>query len=590
MSLAALPTECVKVLDPRIDIAKERIQVITKSGSKASYIPYKTQSTGGSTLTFNVVPPSRNTFISRKMFIESSVTVTFTTTLSVAKADFEIVSAGADAPRSFPLSRALSSAQATIGNTTVNMQTADVIDLLLRSMPREDLAEFQDGCPTCQDNAQTYEAYATTEGLNVLGNYSQSTVKDDFSRGYFNVEVQPAASADGGVNWSQVVSFKVFEPVLLSPFVFSKINHSSFIGLQSMTLTYNFGNKQLVWSGTQPTDPTGGAPLNVNVDVQFAPRANVGNGVSDAQLWVEYISPSALMEIPKQVSYSYYEVQRFITNGGDAVAYGGMTTVNSDNIQLKVVPKLIYMAVRPVQGLKKYYNPDCYFRINKANINFANTVGLLSSASDYNLYQISKKNGLNYEYRQWHGKFGSLNKGTNTGAAIASGCGSILLVNPAEDFGLPDELASGVMGSFNLQVQLQVECINPGQTAASANYELIIIPINEGQLSIDVAGTGSVVTQVGCVSEADVLKSETRPYVDYNELNGLVGGDWFGKIMSYAKKLPGVVHGAAKVLPQISDGLKSMGMGHGAGLGAGHGGQLIGSAIASKRSLKDKLK
>jgi hypothetical protein len=591
MSLSAIPQETFKVLDPRIDVLKERVNVITKSGNRINWLPYKTNSTGGNTLVFNVVPPSRNTFVGRKMYIESSVSITFrcTTPDDASALGFEIVSANADAPRSFPLSRALSSATAQIGNANVSMQTGNVIDLLLRSMKREDLAEYQDGCPTAQDNAQTYEAYAATQGLNVLGSYSQSVCKDDFSRGYFDVFVEPATNTGGGKVWTQRVEFKVFEPVLLSPFVFSKINHSSLIGLTNINLTYNFGNKDMVWSGTYPTYTNAGNTVkatNLTMDVQFAPLSNTGSGVSDAKLWVEFISPSTLMEIPKQIAYSYYDVQSWTTNGGTNTKYGTMTTINSDNVQLKVVPKLIFVAVRPTQGLKKYYQPDAYFRIENASVNFANTTGLLASASPYALYQMCKKNGLNYEFRQWHGKFGSLNKGALTGAAIPSGCGSVLIINPAEDLGLNDELAAGVMGAYNLQIQLQVENINPGQTADTTEYEMVIVTVNDGQLSIDVAGTGAATTQLGCVSEADVLKAQVRSDIDYNEMNGLVGSGWFDKVLSMGRKIPGVVHAAAKVLPQISDGMKSMGLGH----GAGHGGQLIGSAIASKKSLKERLK
>lgn len=197
----------------------------------------------------------------------------------------------------------------------------------------------------------------------------------------------------------QVVEFKVFEPVMLSPFVFSKMNHSSLIGLQNITLVYNFAQNasELVWSGTRPQlTPAGGGdlvPANVSVQVNFAPA---GSTVTDAQLWVGYYSPSALMEIPKQVNYNFYEVQRFLTNGFSPMIYGNTETINSNNIQLKVIPSLILCGVRRTKGLQRYYQPDCYMKVERASVNFANTVGILSSASPFNLYQISKKNGLNY--------------------------------------------------------------------------------------------------------------------------------------------------------------------------------------------------
>ena len=134
MSLSAVPTDVHKVYDPRIDVLKQREYVITKGASKVSYIPYKSLSTGNSTMSFNIIPPSRNTFVDRKMFIETTISLNFSVNIPAGKTlDGGIIDPIKDAPRSFPLSRALASATATIGNTNVSMQTGDVIDALLRS-------------------------------------------------------------------------------------------------------------------------------------------------------------------------------------------------------------------------------------------------------------------------------------------------------------------------------------------------------------------------------------------------------------------------------------------------------------------------
>ena len=221
-------------------------------------------------------------------------------------------------------------------------------------------------------------------------------------------------------------------------------------------------------------------------------------------------------------------------------------------------------------------------KVERASVNLANTVGILSSASPFNLYQISKKNGLNYNWSEFSGEYGSLNKGDATGKLIPSGTGSLLVLKPSEDFGLQDSEASGLSGAFNFQVSLTVKCIDPGQTVGTPDYELFVIVINEGAVSIDVAGTGSTVTNIGCVSEADVLKAETRPNLDYNQMKGLIGGDFIDSLTNWAKKGANVAHNVAKYAPLVSDGLKSIGM--------GRGGELVGSAIAHKKSLKDRLK
>lgn len=609
MSNAVVESEVLKVWDPRIDL-KERQYVITKGANKISYIPYKTNSTGSSSFSFNVIPPSRNSFVDRKMYIESSITIDFSATVPAGRKPKagSLVEASKDAPRSFPLSRALATANATIGTTSVSQQTADVIDCLLRTMKVEDLKDYNDGVPTALDRSQSYECYAgNAGGLNVLGNNAQALLNNgEYARGYFQVQVGactlangnaiPAAAPAADYDVKQQVTFKVFEPVMLSPFVFGKLNHSSLIGLQNISLVYNFmPNAELVWSGSRPTDDAD-ANLNVTAKVSFAPA---GSSQSDAQLWVGYLQPSALMEIPAKVNYNYYSVERFLTTGIRALYFGESDSVTSNNIQLKVVPSLVIAGVRRTKGNQKYFQPDCYCQIERASVNFNGAVGLLSSCNAQELYKISKKNGLNYNWAQWYGQFaergtGTLNSNGTIDASTPSGTGGLLVFKPAEDFGLEDSLSASVAGAFNFQININFKCIDPTLKAKAdetADWEMFVIVVNEGQVSVDVAGTGAVVTQIGCVTEADVLKAETKPWLDYNKVNGLAGGDWLGSLKNFAKKAiehaPAVLDVAAKVAPHIRDGLKAVGMGRGSGL---EGSSLVGSALLSKRSLKDRLR
>ena len=605
--------EVSKVLDPRIDVSAKREYVITKGGSKVSYIPYKTQSTGNSTMSFSVIPPSRQTFVGRKAYVQTSITIEFTATCDTGNTLIgSIVESNFDAPRSFPLSRALGSASATIGNVNTSMQSSDVIDTLLRLMPVGELKDYQDGCPTALDRLQTYEAgvLTGTSGINVLGNNSQAILSTgEYARGYYNVRVLPVARVGTTTVYKQSVSFDVYEPVLLSPFVFSKINHSGYLGLQNISLVYNFSNNinELVWSGTQPLQTTGAPPVvslvtNIIPIVSFSSMDAVGSAssVSNAQLWVGYISPSTLMmDIPRNISYNYYQVERFLSNGFSDLRYGETTTVISNNIQLKCVPNLILLGVRKTKQNQRYYDPDCYYSIEKASINFDNGVGLLSSASQFDLYQISKKNGINYNFNEWSGQFVQLGAGnannslstftltagdTTTYANIPAGTGSLLVLKPSEDLGLDDNKTDGILGSFNLQAQLSVRCINPRLlTVASKDYEMFIITVNGGSLDIDLTN-GDVSTKIGLVSERDALETKISDK-SYYSTNQLVGGDFISSLSNIGRKIGSVVKSIAPVIHMASDALKSTGAGVGFGLvGSGRGGR-----ISSKKSLKDRL-
>lgn len=583
----------VKHLDPVIDASRPKEYVIEKSGIKSSYVPYKSQSTGNNALAFNVIPPSRSVFVDRKMFVETDVSIMFSATVGANKTvdGGSLVTALQDAPRNFGLAKCAGSIQLQVGSANVSMQSEDVITELLHCMPLSDF-EYSSGI-VAQDRSQTYECYVdNTSGQNVLGTVDTGILKaGELPRGIHKIDVSPLQMVDSTGNLvpvpstapttayvvKQLVTYHIYETVALSPLLWGKMNHAGIIGVNAMTLQINFSNLERMWSGTRPVDSVG-AELDVALDVVLGDYAS---RMANSQLWVHYISPSTsdLLRIPKQVDYNYYEIQRFLNNGYTALKYGDSTTVISQNLQLKTIPSLIICGIRRVKGHAKYYHTDSYYQIKKASINFNNNVGILSSASQYALYEVSRKNGLeNVDWASWVGEYGGLSNGTKTGKEIPSGLGSLLVLKPS-DFGLSDAEAAGISNStYNFQIQLDIKDINPAHTVATADYELFVIAVNDGIMSIDYEGTGQVTTKIGVVSEADVLKAEVvHPE---REVEGGFLGNW-------VKKAANIVHKVAEYAPKVSNTLKTVGLGHAAGL---YGETVIGGAVASKRSLKDRLK
>ena len=79
---------------------------------------------------------------------------------------------------------------------------------------------------------------------------------------------------------------------------------------------------------------------------------------------------------------------------------------------------------------------------------------------------------------------------------------------------------------------------------------------------------------------------KARVYLDYNQMKGLVGGDFVSGLMNWARKGANVVHRATELGSKASSALKSIGLGEGGELiGSGQGG-----ALARKSSLKDRLR
>jgi hypothetical protein len=624
-SNSVVPLSTVKYLDPRIDVLKKRMYAIERGGQKVSYIPYQTNSTGNNAMQFSVIPPSRTTFVDRQMFIQASIQCKFTANVNAnntvlipqgtgvinAIQPNSLVFPAYDAPRSYPLSRGLQSASLQVGNASLSMNTSDVIDPLLRIMKKDNM--YFDQCPSALDNCQRYEEMAGSinpagaptgysYGNNVLGNNIAYLANGQLPRGCYKMTVgAPQLSGPTTANYTitQLVTFEVMEPVFLSPLCYDAL-HSGLIGLQNINLLYNFSPtaSQLVWSGTPKSQVNAGtvAPLAIKMEVDYTPVVGT-TGISRAQLWVGFISPSSLMSIPPQINYNYDQVECYTSQGLNPIQYNGEVQFTTQNIQLKVVPKTILVGVRKQLAQCGYQDPHAYFQISKASFNFDNNVGLLSSCNKNELYAISKKNGLNYDYASWLGEYDDTE---STGASVnpsiawnnnAHGVGSLLVINPAEDFGLGDSQASGVAGAYNFQVNLTVKCINKSFTALSSAYECIVVVINDGELAIDVAGSGNVTSKIGLITEADVLSAPLDPNVDASELEG---NGWLSGAKSFLKKALPIVKDVAPLaieafkkakahLDDTGSALIGSGVGLGYGKGVGRGGRI------SKLSLKDRL-
>ena len=97
-----------------------------------------------------------------------------------------------------------------------------------------------------------------------------------------------------------------------------------------------------------------------------------------------------------------------------------------------------------------------------ANITYNNKTGLLSPADEFNLYQISVKNGLNMTWSQWR---------ANTG--------SVLVLTPL-DLSI-DEESIGSKGPYAFQALLTLQrplsaLFSQNEPAGGAPYELNVIP------------------------------------------------------------------------------------------------------------------
>jgi hypothetical protein len=206
---------------------------------------------------------------------------------------------------------------------------------------------------------------------------------------------------------------------------------------------------------------------------------------------------------------------------------GSRTTFTSQGIQLNQLPDYFIIALRSKNGTKLYNNTSGhpqehaphFLPITGISINLNNTSGLLSSASQADLYRISCSNHSKQTWDAFRGKarvYSCAVPAITTAANIATlaltttgamgfeevaTIGSVLVLNPAYDLSIPDYLSSGSLGAYNFQ--FSVTCENYNKYASTP--EIVVICANSGVFST-IAGSSNIYT--GILTKSMVLDAK----------------------------------------------------------------------------------
>jgi len=174
-----------------------------------------------------------------------------------------------------------------------------------------------------------------------------------------------------------------------------------------------------------------------------------------------------------------------------SVAAGATQTITSSNLQINQIPDLFLINVRIPMSQQTVQNTSSFFTINNISINLNNQSGLLSSASKYDLWRMSMKNGSSQSWEEFNGSALKAYVSQPTASAkLVATTGSLLVINPAYDLSLPDYISSGSLGNYNFQFQCSVTNLYD----VSIQPEIIITCVNSGifttQQGVSAAYTG----------------------------------------------------------------------------------------------------
>ena len=610
--------EKLAVFDDRIVQSRPRYAV-EKGALSVTNSPFNAIAANTSQHTYNVLVPSENVFIDRSVDWTSTCFLQAQVSYTVGAANWVIgatdvvplVSPGINmALCPFPLQSLTTTMTATINDTTVTINSQDVLPQVLRMTDYKKNRLIRT-CPTMLDRVQNY-ASALNAPNSVLAGFDQAYNVDEVPNGAFpslvftqnngtvfstTPFVPPVGSYTASVGaavaytgtaanpypflqnctlvagtqytWTIWLQFTSTEKLVLSPFVFSDIHEwdTGLFGCQNIQLVMNLQNPSRVlrsapYGGEAFGAASGGAFSLFNV--QYNTAATVGS-FSNSRVNIQFLTPSLDVPLPPKSVVPYMEFPRYISSNLGAFANGQFTTqtFSSQTITLPQIPDLLIIYAKPAGGYVST-NPlgvvnqpdvgqgDWMFPITGISVNFDNFAGLLSAHTQQQLYKMSVHNGLEMDWPSWSGSAWSSTQAANLSPLLPT-VGSMLVLKPGRDIVLQAGQAPSLVGNFVLQFQLTL-LNNTANNPSSVQPQIYVITANSGFFET-IKGSSRVIK--GVLTEQDIISAPVAPGGTHGALRRAVGGSVLGSLGNALSRVKGMFSQAA---PAIMAATKGSGM------------------------------
>lgn len=526
MGPGTVDLKAVRVLDTRMNIDQQRVLGVYQGPKQVSFYRDISQSYNNSIVNHTIQPPWP-VLVSREVYLQWYLEFTFTG----ADQGGPLVELGTnDGIRAFPCNQAMSSASVTINGAKTSTNSYDILNALAHYQWEDDLKKDLSGTGSMLDSYMAYSDYvALGSARNPLAFFGENSSQP--SRGSLRYTVV------SNTNTAATIRVVIREPLMISPFSFGSKQQPALTGINIMNFQFNLINDlTYLWSHSS----SGKTFATIAASFYQPP-----------ELLLNYLSPGegkAQFDPDKTYTYPYITTIPYLTSVGNVTA-GSSSSVTSGNISTFCIPDRVFLWLRRRNADRTYLTTDTFARIDTISINWQNESNLLSNANSFQLYQMSVENGLQDAFPQWD-----------------QYSGSVCCVRFGRDVGLSDREAVSLSGKY--QFTVTVNFTNP--SAGTINYDLIVVPVLSGALSI--AGS-SAFFNVGIISEKDIQKSLQYPSQNETALwkTEMWGGSFFSDLRD---TLGGLWKGAKSV----------------AGVAAPVVDALLGSAISSGRGIRKPKK
>lgn len=523
----------VLVKDDRLMVSDSIEYAVFKGGQNV--VPSQQpsiSSSSSSAVQFNIQVPSEQTLVDRRVMLTATAQIQVT-----VPAGFTPVYGQNFALAAFPLHQLATTIQTTINNNSTSINIRDVLPAILKTNDCAELLRQSSTTPVMPDVLKTYYLNSASTGTgmlnNILGGYECSGPDYNFRQngafvgyGSYNAVAANATNvivAQIGSTQNYTITFTTCEPLICPPFSWNEpeSNNSAIYGVQNMNIVVNLGpaNRcvRVIAVGL-----TAGAVVSNFTNVTL-------NSVSNASLFLNYITPHPSDLLPARNVVPYLEYPRYFSSSSNPVPVNGAVTVSSSTFNLNQIPDKLIIFARKPQNLQTPSDSDYSFPISGVSINFNNNSGILSSATINDLFRYSVEAGSTQSFDEFSGVTNvgaGVNYGAATGNQLITTVGSYLMLDFGKHIQLTEDYyAPGSLGNFQIQFNLTLQGnyqTFDGTTYESAiSPEIVLVTVNSG-IFVTERGQSSVYT--GILTKQDVLDASQSTPLSQSNVQRVIGG------------------------------------------------------------------
>jgi hypothetical protein len=583
-----------KVYNAEVDFGAVRSMNLFAGAKNVNFTKLKARTASNSQVVLQYEPSSMDTLIDRHMYAEfnfiTTVSITnpgaFDTVLNIINADSNIMM------RQYPISSVTTALNYKVNDFTHSIPLSQIVHACSsaqhsaaqrRSEPFSEPDNmpyqwsFLHGTGNGGVNPGVYDEYSNNVSVgkpyieNIFGssrsfvdNCQKIEILDATGAVATTIFPQPgmtpvAISTTNGTGKSYRFYHRIFEPIMPIDGVLTHFNEREpglygcknieFQYVLSANLSRIFEGPMRVGYGPNVSADdhylfyntgTGATGLYINNITTTIDSENCFLYVKSYNKSLQYPALSNLFTYPisnYEVNVTTVTVPRKIRSAVEFGANRDVISVSSNVINLQQIPTFIYIYLKYSRRMENgsyiyatsngdYTNinsvnppgtevPDVYPSIESINLTFGDRSGLLSSASKFDLFLMSKKNGSQSTWQQFNG-----------------GASCVLVINPAFDLSLQDQLVSQCGEKMTLKVDSIVA------TLGSASYPLPLVAGNlEFELCVVLHDEGILKQENGQFYSRYQLTnpSETAGMNIYHGGHKLLGGGFFGDAVSWLK-------------------------------------------------------